>query len=610
MNKQFILLFFLMIIRSTYTMETFGNKHESPYQQSTESQLIVDLAKLKEALSIEIKEANIIQKIKNPELKDKSSLFSFHEKIVAAKLAKIAQLIESPRKFTCLKLILDEIEKARDEIEKARKKRTEIINRVMPTDLGPRHFARKRPFPFLCTMPTINDLIQRQKVQKPVYVPYSSTALVSSDNQMLISASSQGEITIRYLSNLDKTIATFGGKNSNDSKNTNNLRFATPLILTSDNNTLFCGLINGAIEVWDISMPNKPNLITILDKSKNGHSIKVSSLILSSNNKTLFSAAFDGLIKIWNISHPKAPFLTDSHDTNSEFHTNTVTCLKLSNNNDILFCGLRNGKIAIWNVSNIDDIILINHINLISTVTFNVVSATSLSLSSDNKTLFAGTSNGDIIIWDTTDLYNPREIIKLLNTEPFGKKSEVPALALGPDNKILYSGSRSGFIKIWDVANVQEAEPLHDLIYNGHLEEIYSLVLSSDNKILFTGSRDNTIKIWDLTKINVPNLGNYISKLPTSNQEIIEYSFIAEILDHRNKQIQKGIVNVSPLVITLPLLKKLFDQLPEELKAEMLNKKYVAFSTPEYKPVGQKELSTKLTVSEEDGDQNSLCTMA
>ena len=102
----------------------------------------------------------------------------------------------------------------------------------------------------------------------------------------------------------------------------------------------------------------------------------------------------------------------------------------------------------------------------------------------------------------------------------------------------------------------------------------------------------------------------YFSRLPKSDQEIIEYSFIAEILDHRNKQIQKGIVKIFPLVIILPVLKNLFDQLPKELKDEMLNKKYVAFSTPEYKPVEQRKLSTKLTVSEEDGDQNSLCTMA
>ncbi len=71
------------------------------------------------------------------------------------------------------------------------------------------------------------------------------------------------------------------------------LRSAEVLRFTQDNNMLLCGLIDGRIEVWELSTVG---ILATLE----GHTGSVQSLVFSSDGKTLVSTGKDGTILVWD----------------------------------------------------------------------------------------------------------------------------------------------------------------------------------------------------------------------------------------------------------------------------------------------------------------------
>jgi WD40 repeat protein len=74
-----------------------------------------------------------------------------------------------------------------------------------------------------------------------------------------------------------------------------------------------------------------------------------------------------------------------------------------------------------------------------------------------------------------------------------GHAKPVRAIILSQDSRTLFSGSGDKTIKVWDL---NSGECLRTL--EGHSDCVNAVALSKDGCILVSGSRDNTIKIWDL----------------------------------------------------------------------------------------------------------------
>ena len=123
-----------------------------------------------------------------------------------------------------------------------------------------------------------------------------------------------------------------------------------------------------------------------------------------------------------------------------------------------------------------------------------IAGTTSIAVSPDGKAVAAAvTYQNTIAVWDTS---SGEEICQCLG-HPFGhNEGWVYALAFSLDGKTLFSGSQDRTIRLWDAATGKERSRLQ-----GHRGPVHTLALSPDGARLASGSKDCTILMWDLVSL-------------------------------------------------------------------------------------------------------------
>jgi WD40 repeat protein len=66
-------------------------------------------------------------------------------------------------------------------------------------------------------------------------------------------------------------------------------------------------------------------------------------------------------------------------------------------------------------------------------------------------------------------------------------------MSLSSDGKTIYSGSFDKTIRVWNLENGECVQTLA-----GHSAAVSCVSLSSDGKTMYSGSFDNTIQVWNL----------------------------------------------------------------------------------------------------------------
>ena len=111
----------------------------------------------------------------------------------------------------------------------------------------------------------------------------------------------------------------------------------------------------------------------------------------------------------------------------------------------------------------------------------------SCAMTSDNKTLFSGSTDTTIKIWKAE---NSKMIGELL-----GHSGIVEALEIIQDDQKLISGCSDSIINIWD----WKARKIIGKL-KGHTGKINVFSISICEKYLLSGSGDKTAKLWDIEK--------------------------------------------------------------------------------------------------------------
>ena len=115
----------------------------------------------------------------------------------------------------------------------------------------------------------------------------------------------------------------------------------------------------------------------------------------------------------------------------------------------------------------------------------------SMGFSPDGKTLAAGSSDGNIFLWDITT--------QKPSAPPFTDSSPVESVAFSPDGRTLASGNDDGTIILWNLVTRKPiGQPLLGYI-TGVPSGQTSLVFSPDGRTLGSGNGNGTILLWDLT---------------------------------------------------------------------------------------------------------------
>ena len=110
--------------------------------------------------------------------------------------------------------------------------------------------------------------------------------------------------------------------------------------------------------------------------------------------------------------------------------------------------------------------------------------AVTLCYSNDGSQLFAGTSDGNILQWKTSDR-------SLVNTFK-GHSDAVAELAVTANNQLLASVGADGVLNLWQIA---DGHRLHSIEHPG---AINSVSIRSDGQRAATASSDGVVRVWEL----------------------------------------------------------------------------------------------------------------
>jgi WD40 repeat protein/transcriptional regulator with XRE-family HTH domain len=127
------------------------------------------------------------------------------------------------------------------------------------------------------------------------------------------------------------------------------------------------------------------------------------------------------------------------------------------------------------------------HADLVTSVfTDTFSSILCVALSADGKLLAAGTTTGEVRLWQA-------ESVTPLFICP-GHADGVRSVAFSPDGKLLASGSEDFTLRLWDTAT-----GLCLRVLRGHAGIVRSVAISPDGWTIASGAEDKTVRTWDAT---------------------------------------------------------------------------------------------------------------
>jgi WD40 repeat protein len=155
-----------------------------------------------------------------------------------------------------------------------------------------------------------------------------------------------------------------------------------------------------------------------------------------------------------------------------------VNAVAMAPDGGILTAG-QDGQVQFWN--GVKDKKLVN----VRTLAPTGPAATSAVLTPDGEVAIAGTAEGDIRLWRTSD--------GQATTTLKGHQGAVLSLVLSPDGKLLASAGADHSVRVWDLKSGQCLQTIAE-----HQDKVRSVAFSSDGSRIVSGGLDKRIIVADV----------------------------------------------------------------------------------------------------------------
>ena len=247
-------------------------------------------------------------------------------------------------------------------------------------------------------------------------------------------------------------------------------------IYNSDNSLIASCSDDKSIILWDESKGYQIRRLI-------GHNSSVTCISFGNTSNTLFSGSVDGTIYQWDILQGEHRLIVQE-----EFSIISFVYLKQQ---DLIVYYAGHGEVKFIDYKTRRIIHVMNHIK----GTVNSISANS------SCTLLAISASTNIIILDLIS-FEPT-IIKT------GHDKDITSISFSSDEKSILSTSRDGTIKLW---NIKEKVCYHHLV--GHNGVVWDAKFHPSNSQVVSVSSDCNLCIWDITK-------NTFEITPSPNSTIV-----------------------------------------------------------------------------------------
>jgi hypothetical protein len=124
----------------------------------------------------------------------------------------------------------------------------------------------------------------------------------------------------------------------------------------------------------------------------------------------------------------------------------------------------------------------------------------SMAISPDSKHVAAGSSDGEVLVWDVSSLNNVEQSSKPI--KQFGNsESSVTALTFSQDGSKLISGAADGIVSLWDVAKGERVKTLTSNascpVPDAPSRPIVAVALNARHDRLLAATSDRRLILWD-----------------------------------------------------------------------------------------------------------------
>ena len=244
--------------------------------------------------------------------------------------------------------------------------------------------------------------------------------------------------------------------------------------------------------------PNDPVIYDALSAISNdqvilrGHEDGVRSIVLARDKNTLFSCGDDDKLLMWKLNDPKFPPV--SLETPKLDH-GVLRTIGLTSDDRWLVAGSTGGNVLIWNRSALlhTPKIIHAHSSIITGLAFHPAKNIFVSAGADGK----------LLLWKYDNDIFKNSVIDSVS-------GRINCVAISPDGRWLAYGSEQGAVKIIPLKENQGTP----ITLQGSGNSVLSIEITTDGKSLAAGLSNGIIGIWDMENPSSPSrqiLGRHLS---------------------------------------------------------------------------------------------------